>query len=573
MSFHPYINRTGFLALVAVFLLGVQHEGFAATTSADRASADPSLIERSLEPELRPESELGGDFIKIQEDKAPADADQIEFDLEDIIFEGDGDVIPEEDLEQFYESDLGERVTLGRIYEIANAITRYYRDQGYVLSRARVPAQEIEDGAVRIRIVEGFVDKITYDADIDPGLKAQVEEFANNILEERPLNMNTLERYLLLIKGLPGIKVESVLKPSKSEFGAADLLLIVKETSVDGSVGVNNDGPQFMGPWQGLANLNVNSVLGINEQLSLSASATRETREQRYFGAKYTQFLGSDGFKAYISGASSTTKPGDFLEQFEMKGTNHSLAFGVDYPMVRTRSESLYLGARFTFRNVKSSILSDAVVRKDRVRVLGGNITYDVADSWRGSNLLHVDVSQGFKIFGASEENNSGVLKSRDKGRTNFTKFKGTLSRNQGLWWGFSLYGSVNGQYSGDHLLSSERFSFGGAPVNRAYPLGTLTGDSGVEEKVEFRFTEMFDHSIRMYQFYLFYSAGTIWNRAPSSDEFRRISAAGGGGGLRMNFWEVTSFNIEYAMPFRAHISGRTNPFKPGIFFNLTQKF
>src|SRR5690554_5321099 len=49
----------------------------------------------------------------------------------------------------------GRTVSLGKLQTGANRITRLYRERGYPLTRAYVPAQEIDAGVVQIAVLEG----------------------------------------------------------------------------------------------------------------------------------------------------------------------------------------------------------------------------------------------------------------------------------------------------------------------------------------------------------------------------------------------------------------------------------
>ncbi|HIF33642.1 MAG TPA: ShlB/FhaC/HecB family hemolysin secretion/activation protein, partial [Planctomycetaceae bacterium] len=61
------------------------------------------------------------------------------------------------DLLPLYENFLGSEVSLTDVFQIARRITVKYRGDGYILSRAVVPAQQIQAGVVTIDVVEGFV--------------------------------------------------------------------------------------------------------------------------------------------------------------------------------------------------------------------------------------------------------------------------------------------------------------------------------------------------------------------------------------------------------------------------------
>ena len=146
-----------------------------------------------------------------------------------------------------------------------------------------------------------------------------------------------------------------------------------------------------------------------------------------------------------------------------------------------------------------------------------------------------------------------------------FTKLNLDVSRVQGLWGNFSLFGIVEGQQAFDPLLSSERFSYGGSAYFRTYTDAPITGDSGIKEKVELRYGEVLssgkisDHFfLSSYQAYGFYGLGTAWNKKPSFDERKRTSAPEVGGGIRLTLFKNTYANLEYTRPLKKKIGKTT---------------
>jgi POTRA domain-containing ShlB-type protein len=93
---------------------------------------------------------------------------------------------------------------------LAGRITDLYREHGYILARAYVPAQEMRDGAVEIAVVEGRVGKI----DIN-GLRHYNPEFVRRYVVPPPpgrvFEASALERGLLNLNDLPGLSVKSTL--------------------------------------------------------------------------------------------------------------------------------------------------------------------------------------------------------------------------------------------------------------------------------------------------------------------------------------------------------------------------
>ena len=67
-------------------------------------------------------------------------------------------------LAEVYADLIGKTVTLQAVYDLAQRITAKYGGDGYVLSRAIVPVQELDpNGAVvKIQVVEGYIETVEW---------------------------------------------------------------------------------------------------------------------------------------------------------------------------------------------------------------------------------------------------------------------------------------------------------------------------------------------------------------------------------------------------------------------------
>lgn len=99
----------------------------------------------------------------------------------------------EAELKPLYAAKLGTKITLDDLGDIAADITAYYRNHGYILTRAVVPPQRAEGGAVTIRIVEGYVSNVKLQGDVGNGRKL-IQAYADKIRAAKPLDAATLER-------------------------------------------------------------------------------------------------------------------------------------------------------------------------------------------------------------------------------------------------------------------------------------------------------------------------------------------------------------------------------------------
>ena len=60
-----------------------------------------------------------------------------------------------QELEEFYRDLLGTDMPLSRIFQIAEEIQRKYHDDGYLLTRVIIPAQNVSHGSYRVQVIRG----------------------------------------------------------------------------------------------------------------------------------------------------------------------------------------------------------------------------------------------------------------------------------------------------------------------------------------------------------------------------------------------------------------------------------
>ncbi len=70
-------------------------------------------------------------------------------------------VFPEAELQALLKNFVGRELSLADLQRASDVITAYYRERGYFVARAYVPAQDIRDGIVEIMVLEGKLDGIS----------------------------------------------------------------------------------------------------------------------------------------------------------------------------------------------------------------------------------------------------------------------------------------------------------------------------------------------------------------------------------------------------------------------------
>src|SRR4051794_13504045 len=196
-----------------------------------------------------PRAQPGEASITLPSTVAPAGAERITLVVRAVVIEG-ATVYSAAEFAPLYQDLVGKQVTLSAVYDIAKRITAKYGADGYVLSRAIVPPQQLppHGATVHIRVVEGFVDKVEWPAALSRH-RDFFSYYASRIVADRPTNIRTIERYLLLAGDLPGLKFKNSLKPSERQTGAATLVVEVDEKLIDAIARVDNRGSKARGPY------------------------------------------------------------------------------------------------------------------------------------------------------------------------------------------------------------------------------------------------------------------------------------------------------------------------------------
>lgn len=503
----------------------------------------------------------------------PANANNIRFNLNQIVFDGVG-VYSERDIHPLYADKLGQNVSLADVYAIATALTNKYRNDGYILTQVIVPPQTIDGGVVKLRAVEGFIDQIHVSGSDQESALKTVRAYASRIREKGTLNVDQLEKFLLLINDLPGVEARSILSPSRTTTGASDLQIIVERDPYDAFLGVDDYGSRYLGPIQFTAAGAVNSFFGNNERISAQFVAAPHNAELYFFSLGYEQPIGTYGTKIKTQYSHSNTVPGYDLDQFDVRGKSDFLSVAVEHPFVRTRERSIYGYAQLDGREVQTRNILEPT-REDRIRALRVGGRFEFLDSLfkAGVNAVNIELAKGLDIFGASSKND--IRLSRPAGDPTFFKANIEAQRLQRVTSDVNLLLQARGQMANDAMVASEEFSVGGINSGRGYDPSEIVGDEGVSGKVEVQWNEPRPFSVvNDYQLFGFYDIGKVWNDDSTTSD-NDDSLASAGFGVRAEFPSSVKAGLAVAFPLTRGVqtNGVNHDKDPKFYFHLNKSF
>jgi len=429
----------------------------------------------------------------------------------------------------------GRSLDMRGLAELVNTIAAYYRESGYVFAQAYMPPQALESGVLQINVIEGKFGAVTVVG--KDQLDKEAQPFLNyGLFSDAPIENKQLERTLLIVDDLPGIKIQPVLKPGTTQ-GTADLLVNVAkdETEESGTVGFDNTGPRSTGENRLRAAAHFNNKLMFGDKISLNGLVTDKSM---WLGSiDYDAPIGYSGLRGSAGYSRSSYVLGGAFASLGAHGIAETLSAQLTHPVIRSQATNLYMSLGGQHKELQDIYDSVSTTRKkrsnavllgarfdNRDRLGGGGITYGSMTLAHG----HLHLDDATFATDATTAQSAGW----------FSKFNLDVARIQSLVGDFSLYGRFSGQWANKNLDSSEKFNLGGFYGVRSQPLGEGTGDQGYLGQLELRYALSAEFTP-----FAFYDGGhskvnaTPWD--PNSSATRTVS--GHGLGLRSIYdgWSV----------------------------------
>ncbi len=500
---------------------------------------------------------------------APDGADKIEATYRDIRLEG-ATVYNADVTALLLAPLLGKTAPLLELFILSEQLQARYLADGYFLTRVIVPTQESEQGVFHIRILEGYIGALDFDADMSAKARSRLEALFAPVLAERPLRLQTLERALLLANDQAGLGVVTTLQPAAEGAGAARLVIKAEEKRFSGSASVNNRGSRFAGPWRNVLTGEANGLWRSGDQVQLVGFAAYDFAEQQFAQLGYTTPLGADGLMLTARLGYGEGEPGYTLSPLDVETSSLTASAGVEYPLLRSRARSLWLTGSFNVSESHVRLLGDAFT-SDRLRVLALGARATLPQTLAGDLQLQGGLRQGLSFLGGSD--NAAPLRSRPEGNPDATVLAGEMGWQFALGEGFGLGFTGAGQYALRPVLSDEEFRLGGDRFGRGYNASEISGDHGLGSMVELTYGGTTGWGfLEEYQFYLFADYGAAWNQDVGDGGVEALGSTGIG--VRAKPLDGLFLTLELARPLLRNLSSGEKAQGLGrVFFSLSSVF
>ncbi|HVJ39144.1 MAG TPA: ShlB/FhaC/HecB family hemolysin secretion/activation protein [Stenotrophomonas sp.] len=369
-----------------------------------------------------------------------------------------------------------------QLQAVADSITRTYRQAGFIVSTAYLPAQTPgPDQIIEIRMLEGRIGQVS----VQGAARYRGTTLAAPLrqLQGRPLRKQDVDVALLYTRDLPGVSVSSALQPGQNA-GETDVVLVASEAARPYviSLGGNNYGTESSGRYRAQAGITWNSPFGLGDVFAANYAYSLSPRQSQIGALSYALPVSQISGLSAVVGASRSeleVRNGVFA-LLDLKGPTSVVYGGADWKFVNRELLQVQGSVRYLQEQSRLDALGMQLSnQKFDVVELGASLLHTDL-GWRGVNLLQVSARQ-------SVRDRSAAVDLVSPGRESyFTVARLAYTRLQYLTGTQRLYLKLSGQYSNDTLTPMEQFAVGGPDSVRAYPVSDALGDRGYYTALEY---------------------------------------------------------------------------------------
>lgn len=488
---------------------------------------------------------------------------EVSFKLNSIKFTGNT-CFTEEQLMDLICERIGNEVTINDLITMANMVTEYYQQNGYISTIAYLPPQKVQDGNVEIVVMEGKYGKVEIE-----GNKWARDKFVRatylkdkNIETEKVLNVRDIQETLREMNASGYMKGQVSMVDNEESAQYTDLTLQMKDRfPIDFDFRFDNQGRDAIGLNRAVFFAGMYNLTGWGDKLLSTTALARRSVSQGVF---YSVPIGRHETKLNLGYSYSGLTMGEQWKDYDIKGHSHNFFAGLSRRLVKTENYKLYGDISLDIRNTKTTLGEQKFLLNEyKTRALRVNFT-NIKDDFYGKWFGNIGASVGLPIMDASDEFDGYHY---DWLPTNkYVKVNANLARLQILPMRSMAIIQAGGQWASHGLYASEKMQFGGISSVRGYEEGFLLSDYGVTASLEFRShipflnrilpekLQFIDDSI---QWAAFYDAG--WFGNVGTDTYGPSYVMSVGGGLIVRLTRYLSGNVYIGIPLGNKPEGASN--------------
>ena len=470
------------------------------------------------------------------------------------------------EIAQLTEAFKGKSTTVSELYKLRSSISKLYVDNGYVNSGAYLPPQKLQDGIVKIAVLEGGIETIEV-----TGNQRLSDRYIASRLKSLPTPIQTeqlLER-LQLLRLDPLIETVSAELSAGLTPGMSRLDIEVKEADAFNlSFALNNHKSPSIGSDSRNLSLTHSNLLGFGDKAQLNYTNTEGSDE---FDLGYTFPINSkNGTISLAYGFNSNDVVENPFTPLDIETESDYYEISFRQPIIYKPNREVALGLSFSRQHSETSLLdipfplSIGADESGNTNISALRFFQEYIErSERRVLALRSQFSIGVDIFDATINDNAPD--------SSFLAWRGQSQWAYKLDDDFLLLLRGDIQLA-DNLLPLEQFRLGGATSVRGYRRDSSLSDSGLFASAELRVPLLRINKLDgVVQLVPFFDLGLPWNGEDAVIDIDSLVSVGMG--LNFNTGDRFNARLDYGIPLTDTKINGDSLQEDGITFSLGYSF
>ena len=407
------------------------------------------------------------------------------------VLEGEITVFTKAYLQKRLTPYIGKTLTIKELYAALSEIDNVYKKNGYFVVRVFFPKQDVSEGIIIIKIIEGKVDDSENGVSLKNETKQIKKKYALQIVKKiirqgSVINKGNLERAILVLSDMPGIKAAASLQQGEKENSTRVIIETTESGRYNPHVAVDNSGSRYTGIYKTTAGVDVRGLSGYGDELKAIYTHSYGAGGLKYLSLEYSSAILYSGLRGGVKSYNLEYELGKEFESLNLTGSADNYAAYISYPLHRSMATSLFVKGSYDIVNLEDKS-SGITTSKKSLKIFKASLYGNHSDQLLngGYSSVNVTISKGDNNI--KDKNVLAQDQAATGARSNgsFSKISFSASRVQKGSDRLFMTAALSGQYAGSNLDSSEKLQLGGAHGVRAYPAGEGSGDHGLKATFE----------------------------------------------------------------------------------------
>ncbi|WP_415777336.1 ShlB/FhaC/HecB family hemolysin secretion/activation protein [Avibacterium endocarditidis] len=502
-----------------------------------------------------------GEMFNSNLSNVPQQAGDLHFELKEIevkiLSEQGLDTPINEDLSTLISPYLNRPITLADLNELTRQITLYYRQHNYLVARAYLPQQTIENQRVIIGLMLGNVGEVRIDN--QSRFKTNFDQrMANTSVNSQPyLAQSEVEKLSLLLNEVPGINAQLGIQAGQNR-GSADVNIQLKDSKLwQGYFFTDNQGTSETGKYRLSAGIKMLNLAGMGDQFNLDLLSSQNARLKN-IRAEYSWIIDGYGTRFGVFGSYLHYKLGKNFTALDAKGNNQTLGAYILHPTIR--QPNFHLNTKLTFSHSRirdAQGIPQPIENIAKINLI--NLSFNgVWNSFaRGTTYFNLGATVGRENNHSTEAWQNSPIDWQASNK--FTLVNAEIAHEQMLPKDFAIEASIKGQMADRNISSNQKMLLGGTNGVRGYRTGVASISDGILSQINLKhYQPLLQDSLLVSSLFYDFSAGKKYHKIQAyeqrPEQHNHIKLQSVGAGLQLFSPNNYSLSFYYAKPIGARL-------------------